>query len=95
MKIFHLEARRVDHSDVGAELVAEEVSRAEGGHPSLGLEPVTDREGELRPVLLPLAHLTRHHDQCYDNITSRASNEGYSRVPEDFIITEKAPTRAY
>ena len=58
--IFHLEARRVDHCDVGAELVAEEVSRAEGGHPGLGLEPVTHREGELRPVLLTLAHLTRH-----------------------------------
>ena len=60
--MFHLDAPCVDHGDVGAELVAEEVSRAEGGHPSLGLEPVTHREGELRPVLLPLAHLTRHHD---------------------------------
>ena len=59
--VLYLEARRVDHGDVGAELVAEEVSRAEGGHPGLGLEPVAHREGELRPVLLPLAHLTRHH----------------------------------
>ena len=93
--VLYLEARRVDHGDVGAELVAEEVPGAEGGHPGLGLEPVAHREGELRPVLLPLAHLARHHDQCYDNTTSRASNEGYPRVPEDFIITEKAPSRAF
>ena len=91
--VLYLEAGRVDHGDVGAELVAEEVPGAEGGHPGLGLEPVAHREGELRPVLLPLAHLARHHVQCYDNTTSRASNEGYPRVPEDFIITEKAPTR--
>ena len=27
-------------------------------------------------------------------VTTRASNEGYPKVPEDFTITEKAPTRA-
>ena len=30
-----------------------------------------------------------------DTVTSRASNEGYPKVPKDFTITEKAPTRAW
>ena len=29
-----------------------------------------------------------------DGVGLRASNEGYPKVPEDFTITEKAPTRA-
>ena len=28
-------------------------------------------------------------------ITTSALNEGYPNVPEDFTITEKAPTRAF
>ena len=30
-----------------------------------------------------------------NNITTRASNEGYQKVPDDFTITEKAPTRRF
>ena len=30
-----------------------------------------------------------------NNITTRASNEGYPKVPDDFTITEKAPTRRF
>ena len=29
------------------------------------------------------------------NITTRASNKGYPKIPDDFTITEKAPTRAF
>ena len=28
-------------------------------------------------------------------VRTRASNEGYLKVPEDFTITEKAPARAF
>ena len=28
-------------------------------------------------------------------VASRASNEGYPKVPKEFTITEKAPTRAF
>ena len=28
-------------------------------------------------------------------VRTRASNEGYLKVPEDFTITEKAPTRIF
>ena len=28
-------------------------------------------------------------------VRTRASNEDYPKVPEDFTITEKAPTRAF
>ena len=30
-----------------------------------------------------------------DTVSTRASNEGYPMVPEDFTITEKAPPRAF
>ena len=39
---------------------------------------------------------TSGEDRCRvtGGVTSRAANEGYANVREDFKITEKAPTRA-
>ena len=57
--------------------------------PLLSSQPRPHQSGPgLRPSQQP------RHTPPTHQVTSRASNEGYPKVPEDFRITEKAPTRA-
>ena len=53
----HLEARRVDHSNVWTKRVSQELSGAEGRHLCLRLEAVAHSEGKLQPVLFLLPDL--------------------------------------
>ena len=53
---------------------------------------------EFSPAAVPRNLIENKHEsdgEARQEINIRASNEGYTKVREDFTITEKVPTRAF